>query len=185
MMLATLEESQQIVQDQHSQPALSGLLALARTQRKIPGRKTVIFFAQGLQVDSDARDMVRSIVGAANRVGVSFYTIDVNALDQQASEGMVATIAMGNVMSTARMSPAPAETGVDITPGVHAPPGMATQVSDQMSRVENEGLAGYQDPLAELAGGTGGAYIGGADSLRKPLRRLTESQGPISIRRTI
>ena len=174
MMLATLEESQQIVQDQHSQPALSGLLALARTQRKIPGRKTVIFFAQGLQVDSDARDMVRSIVGAANRVGVSFYTIDVNALDQQASEGMVATIAMGNVMSTTRMSPAPAEGGVDTTPGVHAPPGVATQVSDQMSRVENEGLAGYQDPLAELAGGTGGAYIGGADSLRKPLRRLLE-----------
>ena len=174
MMLATLEESQQIVQDQHSQPALSGLLALARTQRKIPGRKTVIFFAQGLQVDSDARDMVRSIVGAANRVGVSFYTVDVNALDQRASEGLVATIAMGNVMSTARMSPAPAETGVDTTPGVHAPPGMATQVSDQMSRVENEGLAGYKDPLAELAGGTGGAYIGGADSLRKPLRRLLE-----------
>jgi VWFA-related protein len=174
MMLATLEESQQIVQDQHSQPALSGLLALARTERKIPGRKTVIFFAQGLQVDSDARDMVRSIVGAANRVGVSFYTIDVNALDQQASEGMVATIAMGNVMSTARMSPAPAASGVDTTPGVHAPPGMATQVSDQMSRAENEGLAGYQDPLAELAGGTVGAYIGGADSLRKPLRRLLE-----------
>ncbi len=47
IMLASLQESQRIVQDQHCLPSLAGLLALARTQRQIAGRKVVIFFEQG------------------------------------------------------------------------------------------------------------------------------------------
>jgi hypothetical protein len=133
----------------------------------------VIFFAQGLQVDSDAKDMVRSIIGAANRVGVSFYTIDANALDDQAREGMIAVVAMGNVASASHMAP-PSPLGPADQVPTAMPAGMATQASDQIGRIETEGLAGYKDPLAELAGSTGGSYIGGSDNLRKPLHRLLE-----------
>ena len=46
VMLASLEESQKILQDQNCRPWLAGLLALARTQRQFPGRKVVIFLSR-------------------------------------------------------------------------------------------------------------------------------------------
>jgi len=170
-MLAALEESQRIVQDQHSMPSLAGLLALARTQRQITGRKVVIFFAQGLQLDSSAKDMVTSIVGTANRSGVSIYAVDANAINAEGSQGLMAASAMGGVATYNRQNPAP--TGPDQPHGAYGP-GMMSQISDQIGRIESEGLAGYKNPLATLAGNTGGAYIMSTDNLKKPLQQMID-----------
>jgi hypothetical protein len=40
MTLASLEESQRIVQDQHCLPSLAGLLALARTEHQVADKKS-------------------------------------------------------------------------------------------------------------------------------------------------
>jgi VWFA-related protein len=175
--LAALEESQRIVQDQQALPSLAGLLALARGQRQITGRKVVIYFAQGLQLDSSAGDLLRSVIGAANRSGVSFYAVDANAIDTEAGSGLLAANAIGNVMSAnAQAGPAPTTTGTGAgTQTVaQAPPGLAKEVSDQFNRAEGNSLDAYKDPLAELAFGTGGAYIAASDSLKNPLRQLIE-----------
>jgi VWFA-related protein len=177
VMLATLEDSQRIAQDQHAQPSLAGLLALARTQQRLAGRKVVIFFEQGLQLDSNAKDMLRSIAGAANRSGVSIYVVDANALDNEASQGLMATIAIGGQTAANRMNaPTIASQSASATPSSapEAPPGSITAGNDSIDRIETAGLAGYKDPLAAMAGGTGGTYIGGADSLKKPLQQLLE-----------
>jgi VWFA-related protein len=175
--LAALEESQRIVQDQHALPSLAGLLALARGQRQIAGRKVVIYFAQGLQLDSSAGDLLRSVIGAANRSGVSFYAVDANAIDTEAGSGLLAANAIGNVMSAnAQAGPAPTTTGTGAATQTlpQAPPGLAKEVSDQFNRAEGNSLDAYKDPLAELALGTGGAYIAASDSLKNPLRQLIE-----------
>lgn len=174
VMLATLEESQRIVQEQHSLPSLSALLALARTQRQIPGRKVVIYFAQGLHVDSNSNDMLLSIVGAANRAGVSIYPIDANPLSMQADQGMLAAVALGNVKSAlAQASPGAVRDSAG-NPTPQAIPGLATSMKFGVDRSQIDLLAGYKDPLLELAGGTGGAYIRAGDNLRKPLQQLME-----------
>ncbi|MGD0568249.1 MAG: VWA domain-containing protein [Candidatus Sulfotelmatobacter sp.] len=170
--LAALEESQRIVQDQHAPPSLAGLLALAKGQRQIAGRKVIIYFAQGMQVDSSANDVLRSIIGAANRAGVSIYAIDANAIDPQVGGGLMATNAIGNAITYNAQNPPP--TGPAAQQSVPFGPGLYSQMSDQLNRIETEGLAGTGDPLAELAAGTGGAYIGGSDSLKKPLQRMVE-----------
>jgi VWFA-related protein len=171
VMLAALQESQRIVQDQHSLPSLAGLLALARTEREITGRKVVIFFEQGPELDSNARDMLRSIIGAANRSGVSIYAVDANALDAKAREGLISTVAIGNTMSSNNLNPAP--TGPAAPHGAYGP-GMITEIGEQYSRFENQGLNGSNEPLTELAESTGGAYILSSDNLKKPLERLLE-----------
>ena len=170
MMLASLEDSQKIQQDQHAHPALSSLLALAQTQQQIPGRKVVVYFAQGLQLDSTSRDMLRDVVGAANRAGVSLYAVDANAIESQ-DQGLVATVAMGNVMSSNSQMQVP--TGPNAPHGAYGE-GLGTQISDQLTRIENEGLTGTTNPMAELAIATGGAYIQVTDNLRKPLEQLIE-----------
>jgi len=176
IMLASLQESQRVVQDQNCQPSLASLLALARTQRQIAGRKVVIFFAQGLMADSNTRDMLRSVVGAANRSGVTIYAVDTNAIDEQAGEGLIASAAIGGATAAARMNPTPTTSGsgAAMQPLPQLPPGMQAQISDTMDQIEFEGLSGYRNPLAELAGSTGGAYIVPTDSLKKPLQQLFE-----------
>jgi len=91
VLLTGLEDSQKITQDQHAQPALAALLALSRSQHQISGRKVVIYFAQGLRTDSNSDDMLRSIVHAANRSGVSIYAVDANDLIPEADQGLAAS----------------------------------------------------------------------------------------------
>ena len=170
-LLAALDDSQRTTQEQHGQPGLTGLLALVRAQKEIPQRKVVIYIAQGLQPDSNTNDMLKSIMGEANRAGVSIYVVDLNALDWQASQKLMTTIAMGNMETYAHLNPPP--TGIN-TPQEPTPAGMRTSGADQVNRFETDGMNLKKTPLAELATGTGGAYIGGEDSLKKPLKQMVE-----------
>lgn len=176
VMLAALEESQKIGQDQHCRPWLAALLALARTEHKLAGRKVVIYFEQSAQLDSDAKDMLLNIAGEANRSGVSIYTVDANAVDEQAGEGLLATVAIGGVMATNRMNPSPTTVGSGTgTIGLPAPPpGSITAGNDSLTRIETEGLSGYKSPLAQLAESTGGSYITASDRLKKPLLQMID-----------
>jgi VWFA-related protein len=176
MMLASLQESQRIVQEQHCLPSLAGLLALARTQRQIVGRKVVIYFEQSPQLDSNAKDMLISIAGEANRSGVSIYTVDTNAVDEQAGEGLIASAAIANaapgINAAANPSTPLAGSATQTTPRL--PSGMITQIGDTVSQIQFEGLSGHKNPLAELAMSTGGAYITASDRLKKPLLQMIE-----------
>jgi VWFA-related protein len=177
VMLETLEESQKIEQDQRVQPALAGLLALARMQRQISGRKVVIYFAQGLQTDVNSGDMLRSIVGAANRSGVSIYAVDANALSPEADQGLVAMMAMGGARAASAQSGGSSATsgsGTSLAPTPQLPPGMQTQISDAFVKFESGDPSDKGGPLDQLALSTGGAYVGATDNLKKPLRQLIE-----------
>jgi VWFA-related protein len=177
VMLATLEESQKIVQDQHCPPSLAGLLALARIQRQLTSRKVVIYFAQGLMADSNSRDMLRSIIGTANRSGVSIYAVDTNAINDQVGEGMIAGAAVAMAAPNINRAAASA-TSTGTGPGAQSlpqlPAGMIAQIGDTLTQIEFEGLSGNKNPLAELASGTGGAYIVPTDGLKKPLQQMME-----------
>lgn len=176
VLLASLQESQRVLQEQHAQPALAGLLALVRAEIRLPGRKTVVFVAQGLQTDSGTGEMLRSIIGAANRAGVSIYAVDANALNDQVTANLMATTAMGNAMANRAISPAPALSG-PVAPGQFtdpSPAGMLRSEGEQFSRFESGTLASGKGPMADLAEATGGAYINAGDGLSKPLRRMVE-----------
>ncbi len=169
VLLAGLMESQRVIQDQNSQPTLAGLLALARTQREIAGRKVVIYFTQGFQMDSNAVDMVSSVVGEANRSGVTFYIVDLSALDERSSNKLLASVAIapsvGSLTAAARAAGGRGSTEPTSQ-------GTFNAAIDQAGRIESEGLSGTSSPLGTLASNTGGAYIVGGDNLKKPLKRL-------------
>ncbi|HEY0794985.1 MAG TPA: VWA domain-containing protein [Acidisarcina sp.] len=184
VLLASLQESQRLSQDLFTQPQLSGLLALARAERDIPGRKVIIYFTQGFQMDSNAIDAVRSIVGAANRSGVTIYTVDLSALDMSASDGLMASLAMGAAGPGLRASAKAAQPGNGPTTQAageaananpnYTPPGMMTAGADTAGRIESEGGVKDGSPLGLMAGGTGGSLIIAGDSLKKPLERMAE-----------
>jgi VWFA-related protein len=170
-MLAALTDSQRIIQDQHTQGPLAGLLALARSQTPIPGRKLVIYFTEGVQPNADVRDILRSIAGAANRAEVSIYVINKTALDTKLMDGLVETAAIGQIGAANRASPLFPAAGQNTAVPLAFGPGLATSLSDTLTRMEGEGLAGNRDPLAGMAASTGGAYILSEDNLKKPFRQ--------------
>jgi VWFA-related protein len=168
-VLAALTEYRRIIQDQHTQAPLAGLMALVHAQTTIPRRKLVIYFTEGLQPDADARDTLRSIAGAAGRAEVSIYVINKTAFDTKLMEGLMQSQAMGALAAYNHFNPAPTGPAAQ-SPSVFSG-GMVSQVGNQITRIEGEGLTGNKDPLAELAASTGGAYIYSEDSLKKPFRQ--------------
>ncbi len=178
VMLTALEQSQRIAQDRHANPALSGLLALARAQQRIAGRKAVVYFAQGLELDSSGTNMLKSVVSSANRSGVSIYALDVQGLDFKATQGLMAAISMAGAMHAAGESPGnsvQAGGGAQPSPGnVLVTGGMQTSMGEQMGRIETNVATANRGPLANLSAGTGGIYIASAENPRKPLRHMLE-----------
>lgn len=174
-MLASLTESQRIAQDQHASAALAGLLGIVRAQTTIPGRKLLVYFTEGTPHGEDARDTLRSIAGAANRAQVSIYVINKEALDTKAMEGLIAAAALGNMVNLGRsssMMQAPPTLAQNMAGNPQSfGPGLMSQISNQYTRIEGEGLAGNKDPMAEMATSTGGAYIYSQDNLKKPFRQ--------------
>lgn len=178
VLFAALQESQRASQELHTQPGLTGLLALSRAERTVQGRKTIIYFTQGLHADTSSETRVRDVIGAANRAGVSIYVIDANALTGQIDQNLMAMMAIGNQRSAmAQNGPAPTTTtGAGGTPQSvpQPPPGLAPMVSNQLERYEGADPNGHKNPLVGLAENTGGAYVPSGDSMKKPLRRMIE-----------
>ena len=185
-LLAALADAQRIKQDQHAQPTLAGLLALVRSQQRIQDRKAIIYFTQNMQMDSAAKDMVHTITGAANQAGVSLYVVDMNALDVGGEHQIQnAILNGGQALSSMPISinGAPAKApiqqpsgtgpvGVSSTTGNAITTGLAT---DFMFRSdEYNTFSAVKSPMADMARGTGGAYIDAQNNTGKPLQQLLQ-----------
>lgn len=172
-LLTALEESQRILEDQHAYPSLSALLALARSQRQMTGRKLILYFAQGLNADSNSRDAVRSLVGQANQAGVTICSIDTVAMNQQIGDKMMGAMAMAGQGPGASMGAADALGAHGYGMGGGGPPiGQVMDAAHNMSSFEFDSMEDAQSPLMKLATGTGGIYIRAGGDSKHPIQEL-------------
>ena len=65
-----------MMRDQQGYATTNGLLALIDSLSMLPGRKTVVFFAEGLAIPPAVQSRFESVVATANRANVSVYTVD-------------------------------------------------------------------------------------------------------------
>jgi VWFA-related protein len=65
--------------------SIDALQQLIEAQAQLPGRKTVIYFSEGLMLPSEQPERFRAVISAANRANVSFYTVDPSGLDTASS----------------------------------------------------------------------------------------------------
>jgi len=61
--------------------AMDSLHQLVRSEENLPGRKVILYVADGLAFPINRRDAVDNLISYANRSGVSFYTIDTRGLN--------------------------------------------------------------------------------------------------------
>jgi VWFA-related protein len=65
---------------QQGYATLSALRAVVGTLAKVPGRKTVVLFSEGLALPANVEPSFRALVASANEASVSFYAMDAGGL---------------------------------------------------------------------------------------------------------
>lgn len=136
---------------------LFSLLSLTRGQWSFPGRKAIFHFSQGLYVWPNMEEAFRALTAAANRGGVSIYSLECSGV-----EGVSASGANFELLQSREA-------------GVQSDNGLVTR--DQAvaaERGENAGRANNFVRLEELAKATGGALYAGTNDLRGGIKKASE-----------
>ena len=89
---AAIVNSARLAGEKHGTMGLACLMALVQAQRSVAGRKAIVYFTTvsdltGVTATSEGnsdevREAIKSIVGAANRAGVSIYVVRLNDRDE-------------------------------------------------------------------------------------------------------
>jgi VWFA-related protein len=164
-MRARTEETFEVLQrDQQGYATTNGLMAIVNSMSRLPGRKAVLFFSEGVAIPPNVQQHFRSVINAANRANVSVYTVDAAGL--RAESTLQAAREEINARSRRRMD------GLDRV--MNSTGGPLTKGLER-----NEDLLNYspESGLTQLAQQTGGAFIGGANDIGSKLKEIDEDLG--------
>ncbi len=75
-----LDHYERLERDQEGFATINSLLAVISPMQNLPGRKTIIFFSEGLKIPPSVMTKFPAVVNAANRANVSIYAIDAGGL---------------------------------------------------------------------------------------------------------
>ncbi len=135
------------------------LIQLVREQKKLPGRKTLVYFSKGLVVPAALVPAFQTAMSEANRANVSIYAVDARGL----------TTTMESAEATKEL-------------------GMALRQSEEMRAgngpVSRDSMAAFEsgensirlnkiNTLNELATNTGGFLIANTNNFTEPLKQIT------------
>ncbi|HSE15634.1 MAG TPA: VWA domain-containing protein [Pyrinomonadaceae bacterium] len=75
-----LDHYERLERDQEGFATINSLLAVISPMQNLPGRKTIIFFSEGLKLPPAVQQKFPAVINAANRANVSIYSIDAGGL---------------------------------------------------------------------------------------------------------
>jgi VWFA-related protein len=159
-ILRTAEEVERTLRGNRS---LDGLLAVVHGLRDLPGRKTLVYFSEGLQVPPWLEDPFRALASEANRASVSIYSVDVRGLrvaghmdDAHALLDQAVMVSQSQRLSGGAWH------------------GVTREQARQFETVETTLRMNAQGTLDDLSKATGGFLIGDSNDLALGLHKLGE-----------
>ncbi len=160
--LDSLQFSEAMEREDASMSSVYSLLALVRGQKQLAGRKTVIYFSEGLIVSQNRVTTLKAMISDANRANVSFYAVDARGLTSasllDSSKSM-----MEDAASASRA-------------GTYSSGGRAVSTAEVRSGENAEGSlrANAQGTLQTLSEETGGLLIANTNDLSEGVQRVGE-----------
>ncbi len=144
--------------DQQGYATTNGLLAIIGTLRRLPGRKSLVLFSEGIAVPPAVQRLFVGVIDAANRANVAIYTMDAAGLRGESEQAKIR-----DEVNRA----AGGGTGIQ---------GSNARSSDPLSKAleRNEDVL-RQDPhnaLGTLAHDTGAVIFDSTNSLRQAFDRI-------------
>ena len=146
---------------QQGRSSLFSLLSLVNEQRLLAGRKTVIYFSEGLHVPPSLVEHFRGTISAANRANVSFYAVDSRGLRIEGQMGSTR-----DLMQQAAGSSASQVFGANT--GVTRDQVLSAETAEATLRADIQGTMGV------LARETGGLLVANTNDLRTGMRQVAE-----------
>jgi VWFA-related protein len=161
MRMRTQETFEALQRDQQGYAMTNGLMAIVNSMSRLPGRKAVLFFSEGVSIPPNVQQHFRSVINAANKANVSVYAVDAAGL--RAESVLQATREEINARARRRMDNLDRimnDTSGPLTKGLE----------------RNEDLLNYnpQSGLSQLAHQTGGAFIGDTNDIASRLKEIDE-----------
>jgi VWFA-related protein len=136
--------------------AMDSLHQLVHSEELLPGRKVVLYLADGLAFPISRRDAVDNLISYANRSGVSFYTVDTRGLNVEDP--------MMQALAAQRRAGAES-----VAQAVDPMNGHLEDDDVQLSAVASGQLA-----MQELAESTGGIAVTNTNEISLPMQHMME-----------
>ena len=139
----------------------ASLLAVVRSLAEYPGRKTIVFFSEGLPVSPALSAKLDVMIDAANRANVTVYAVDTRGLRAKSASEK----ARKELDAFAEERRSQVSAGMDRT---EQPLNMALEQVEATLRLDS------RTGLARLSNDTGGFLIEGSNDLSSAFRRIDE-----------
>jgi VWFA-related protein len=159
MAVDALRLTDRLQREQQGQSSLYSLLALARQQQRLSGRKTILFFSEGIQVPPTLEHVFRAAISEANRANVSIYSIDARGLTED-RPGEATRLALQEALTASQRSMTSG--GIGPVPKDEV---LLADTAERSLRLDS------QATLADLAESTGGALIANSNDVRRGIER--------------
>ena len=158
-MAANMESDFQVMErDQQGYATTNGLFAIINTLGRIPGRKSIVLFSQGIEVPDTVQRLFLGVIDAANRANVSIYTMDAAGLRAESEQAKIRDL----------VNQAGA---VGINTG-YAGDGGGGALTNLLENNEANLRADPANTLGELAKSTGGLFFNNSNNLRQGFERV-------------
>jgi VWFA-related protein len=161
MATRMLETFETLERDQQGYATTNGLLAVINSLRNLPGRKTVIFFSEGLSLPPAVQAHFNSLINAATRANVSVYPVDAAGL----------RVESGNAEATRELNSLAERRMRQVGRGRDDGSG---PLMKSLERNEDLLRLNPHAGLGQLADQTGGFLISQTNDLTAGLRRIDE-----------
>jgi VWFA-related protein len=159
MAVNALRLTETLQREQQGRSSLFALLALSRKQQVLAGRKTILFFSEGLHTPPSLEHVLLSTISEANRANVSIYAID--------ARGLLAADPFAATRDTVSQAAATSQRQQLMR-------GQVPVTREEMLIADNAEAAlrmDVQGALADLAESTGGLLIANTNDMRQSLSR--------------
>ena len=159
-IMSDMSRLDQMATTESTRVSIFSLLSLVRGQYPMPGRKSILYFSEGLWIPPQLDEPFRSVLSTANRANVTFYAVDTRGVGASNNSG-----AVSQMREAARIS---AE-DVTRTDGIVSKEAITASDTAELSMRDN-----VQLPLRDLSESTGGFLVGESNDLRTALRQVNE-----------
>jgi VWFA-related protein len=140
---------------------VDALLNLVKYEAKLPGRKTILYVCEGLNLPPGQRERMFEVISSANRANVSFYGVDARGLLLSSPNALARSLNLSIAETSARRQ---------LQRTSQADEAEIKQEDSQMEM----GVANTQLNLQELSQRTGGFAIMDTNEIGKQMIRVME-----------
>jgi VWFA-related protein len=156
-----LRSFEALERDQQGYASTNSLLAVVNGLKDLPGRKTVVFFSEGLVIPTNVQARFRDVINAANRSRVSVYAMDAGGLRAQSMSEETRKEMLQAMDRRMRQLASGADGG-------------GGSMSKVLERNEDLLRLNPEAGLGQLAGETGGFLIHDTNDAASAFRRIQE-----------